>query len=129
MKPLDTQNHQKLYEITKLITREKSAVKLMAAILDEPLSAEEIVEKCGLSAIQCHRILRKLREIGLIKLVKSTQSDGSSEQSTFLYQAEMSPDFIRFEDGRFKMRFPAVLNLPGDEKIDVKVLFKIKPES
>jgi transcription initiation factor IIE alpha subunit len=126
---LDTEDHKSLYEITKLIKNEKVAIKLIAVILDEPLSAEEIVEKCGLSAIQCHRLLRKLREIGLIKLVKSAQSEGSSEQGAFLYQAQIDPDFIRFENGRFKLRFPAILNLPGDEQVNVKALFKIEPES
>jgi transcription initiation factor IIE alpha subunit len=126
---LDTQNHKNLYEITKLIKNEKSAVKIIAVIIDEPLSAEDIVEKCGLSAIQCHRLLRKLREIGLIKLVRSAQSEALPEQGTFLYQAQLSPDLIRFENGRFKMRFPSVLNLPGDERIDVKAFFNIKPES
>jgi transcription initiation factor IIE alpha subunit len=125
---LDNKDHNKLYKITQLLKTEKNAVKLLSVIKDEALTREEIVEASGLSPIQCHRIMRKLRELELIKLVKSTQAEGSSEPGTFLYQAQMNPDFIRYENGRFKLRFPEVLSLPGNEKIEVRTLFESKSE-
>jgi transcription initiation factor IIE alpha subunit len=121
---LGIHNDKNLYEITKLIKNEKKAVIILAATKDEPLSAEQIVEQCGISAIQCHRLLRKLRELGLVKLVKSTSSDGTSESEIFLYQAELTPDLIRYENGRFKIRFPEKLNISRDEQIDVKAFIK-----
>lgn len=123
---MDDKDHNKLYKITQLLKTEKNAVKLLSVIKDEALTREDIVEASGLSPIQCHRIIRKLRELGLIKLVKSAQVEGSSETGTFLYLAQMNPDFIRFENGRFKLRFPAVLSLPGNEEIEVKTLFESK---
>jgi transcription initiation factor IIE alpha subunit len=120
-----TKYHDKtLYRITKLIRSERSAVKILAATKDEALSAEEIVEKSGVSAISCHRILRKLRELGLIRLVRSTVSDETTESNIFLYKAQMDPDLIRFENGRFKLRFPENLKVSEDEVVDVRVLFK-----
>jgi transcription initiation factor IIE alpha subunit len=125
---VNQKDHERMYKITKLLKTEKNAVKLLSVIKDEALTREEIVETSGLSPIQCHRIIRKLRELGLIKLVKSNPSEGSSETGTFLYQAQMDPDFIRYENGRFKLKFPAVLNLPGDEEVEVKTLFVSKSE-
>lgn len=125
---MDYKDHNKLYKITQLLKTEKNAVKLLLVIKDEALTREEIMEASELSAIQCHRIIRKLRELGLIKLVKSTQTEGSSENGIFLYQAQLNPDFIRYENGRFKLRFPEVLSLPGNEKIEVKTLFESKSE-
>jgi transcription initiation factor IIE alpha subunit len=120
-----TKYHDKtLYRITKLIRSERSAVKILAVTRDEALSAEEIVEKSGVSAISCHRILRKLRELGLIRLVRSTVSDETTESNIFLYKAQMDPDLIRFENGRFKLRFPENLKVSEDEVVDVRVLFK-----
>ena len=116
-----------LYRITKLVKNEKNAVKILAVTREEALSAEEIVEKSGISAISCHRILRKLREVGLIKLVKSTVSNEGTESNIFLYQAQMDPDLIRFEDGRFKLRFPETLKISDDEVVDVRKLFKSPP--
>jgi transcription initiation factor IIE alpha subunit len=120
-----TKYHDKtLYRITKLIRSERSAVKILAATKDEALSAEEIVEKSGVSAISCHRVLRKLRELGLIRLVRSTVSDETTESNIFLYKAQMDPDLIRFENGRFKLRFPENLKVSEDEVVDVRALFK-----
>jgi transcription initiation factor IIE alpha subunit len=124
VEPLDNKDHNRLYKITQLLKTEKNAVKLLSVIKDEALTREDIVTKSGLSPIQCHRIMRKLRELGLIKLVKSAQAEGSSEPGTFLYQAQLNPDFIRFENGRFKLRFPEVLSLPGNEEIEVRTLFE-----
>jgi transcription initiation factor IIE alpha subunit len=113
-----------LYRITKLIRNEKNVIKILAVTKDEALSAEEIVEKSGVSAISCHRILRKLREVGLIKLVRSTVSDETTESNIFLYQAQMDPELIRFENGRFKLRFPEKLKVSDDEVVDVRALFR-----
>jgi transcription initiation factor IIE alpha subunit len=121
---LSNYKHKNLYEIIKFIKSEKKALNVLAAVKDEPLSAEQIVEQCSLSAIQCHRLLRKLRELGLIKLVKSTSSEGTIESEVFLYQAQMTPDLIRYENGRFKMMFPEKLNISDDEIIDVKTFLK-----
>ena len=117
-------NHKNLYEITKLIKGEKKAIIVLAAAKNEPLSAEQIIDQCGISAIQCHRLLRKLRELGLIKLVKSTSTDGTMESDVFLYQAELATGLIRYENGRFKIRFPKKLNVSEDEQIDVKTFLR-----
>ena len=118
--------HNNLYEIIQLIKSEENAIILISATKDEPLSAEEIVSQCKISAIQCHRLLRKLRELGLIRLVKSTSHNETDESAIFLYQAQLSPDLIRYENGRFKLRFPEKLDVPGDELIDVKAYLKSK---
>ncbi len=121
--PLSKYPDKTLYKITKLVRNERNAIKIIAVTKDEALSAEEIVEKSGVSAISCHRILRKLRELGLIKLVRSKVSDESTETHIFLYQAQMDPDLIRFENGRFVMRFPQNLKVSEDEVLDVRKLF------
>jgi hypothetical protein len=121
---MGSQKQLALYEISKLFKSEKGALRVLAAALHEPLSAERIVEKSGLSPIQCHRIIRKLREFGLMKLVKSAVSEGISESGSFLYQTQLDDEFITFKNGRFVARFPAILNLPDGRKIHVKTFFE-----
>jgi DNA-binding Lrp family transcriptional regulator len=123
---LSNYNHKKLYELVKLLTKEENAIIILAATREDPLSTEEIIEKCGISPIQCHRLLRKLREIGLIKLVKSATFDGNTESEIFLYQANLKPELFRFENGRFKLRVPEKLEVSGDQVIDVRDYFKSK---
>lgn len=119
-------NHKKLYEVIKLLSKEQNAIIILAATKEDPMSAEQIVDECGISAIQCHRLLRKLREIGLIKLVKSATFDGNTESEVFLYQANLMPERFRFENGRFKLRMPEKLEISDDQVIDVKAYFKFK---
>ncbi|UCE72985.1 MAG: winged helix-turn-helix transcriptional regulator [Methanomassiliicoccales archaeon] len=128
VKDLDPKELHNIIEITKLIHAEKSAVKILALTLNEPLSAQQIGERCGLTPIKCHKILRKLREIGLLKVLSNKIPEESSEAATFIYETQLTQGFVRFENGRFKLRIPIVLHLPNGNKIDVKALLGSYPD-
>lgn len=74
--------------------------------------------------MQCYRTIRKLKEYGLMKVTKKMLVDGGSDSSVFLYKAELDRRFIRFENGRFKVKFPAVFHLSNGKEIDFKTFFE-----
>jgi transcription initiation factor IIE alpha subunit len=121
---LEEEELQYKFLIIKLIHEDGHVARILAAIIQKPLSAEQLSTYCNIPTEQCLRIIRKLKDNGLIRVTKKAASQNDPDKSDFLYKAKLDQKIIRFENGRFKMVFPAVFRLTNGKKIVVKDMVK-----
>jgi hypothetical protein len=110
--------------MTMLIHKDKNVARILAATLRRPLSAQQISRICEIPPMQCYRTIRKLKEHGLMRVTKKMVVGGGGDSSIFLYKADLDRRFIRFENGRFRVKFPAVFRLANGKEIDFKNFFE-----
>ncbi|UCG67932.1 MAG: helix-turn-helix transcriptional regulator [Thermoplasmata archaeon] len=121
---MNRQEVHRLFKMTMLIHKDKNIARILAATLRKPLSAQQISRICEIPPMQCYRTIRKLKEYGLIKVTKKVLANGRSDSSVFLYKADLDKRFIHFENGRFRVKFPAVFSLSNGKEIDFRTFFE-----
>lgn len=110
--------------ITRLIHEDKHTARVLAAIIQKPLSVEQISKSCNIPSEKCLRVIRKLKDNGLLSAVKQAAAESEPDNVVFLYKARLNQKIIRFENGRFKVIFPAVFRLTNGKKIVIREITK-----
>ncbi len=99
----------KLFKITRMIHNDENVARILAELIMEPASAQELCKKCDISPVKCLHTLRKLKNNGLISIVKNITSGGDDGGASFKYKSNLDPRFVRFENGRIKVKLPGAL--------------------
>ena len=99
----------KLFKITRMIHNDEYVARILAELILEPASAQELCKKCDITPVKCLHTLRKLKKNGLISIVRNISYGGDDDVSSFKYKSLLDPRFVQFENGRFKVRLPGVL--------------------
>jgi len=107
-----------------LIHEDRNVARILAATMRKPLSARQITKVCDLPPTQCQQTIKKLKEIGLIKVVKKVVVKGRPNSPVFFYKAQLNKKLVRFENGRFHVKVPAVFRLSNGKEIDFKTLME-----
>jgi hypothetical protein len=124
VKSLDSRELQYIFKMTKLIHRDRSAARVLAAVTKKSLSAQQISKVCDIPLPKCYSIIKKLEEHGFITIAKQLASKEDPDKVDYFYKAQLNPNYVRFENGRFKVTFPAVLSLSNGNEIDLKSFLK-----
>ena len=111
-----------------LIHKDKNVAKILAAIIKTPLSAKQIIARCSIPAAHCFSTLRKLKESGLIVVARKFVSKENPKHPVFLYKAQLDPQFVCIEKGKFKIKLPRMLHFSNGKTIDLVTLMKSTSE-
>ena len=123
----DRKELRKIFKMTMLIHKDKNIARILAATMRRPLSPQQISKICDIPPMQCYRTIKKLKQNGLIKVVRKVAVKGKPDKSIFFYKAQLNPEFFYIENGRFKVRFPAVFRLSNGKEVDLKAMFESRP--
>ncbi len=121
---LSSRELQYIFKMTKLIHGDRYAARILAATMKRPLNAHQISRVCDIPPAECHSIIQKLRENGLITAAGEISSNEDPNKVDFFYRAKLNQRYVRFENGRFKVTFPAVLFLSNGNEIDLKAFLE-----
>jgi biotin operon repressor len=121
---LNRKELNQIFKLTMLIHENRNAARILALTMKTPLSAQQITKACGLSPMNCQQTIKKLKAIGLVKVVKKVVVKGRKDAPVFFYKAQLNPKFVCFKNGRFHVKFPAVFRLSNGEQIDFKALLE-----
>lgn len=120
----DRKELHKIFKMTKLIHKDRNIARILAATMRRPLSPKQISKICDIPPMECYRTIKKLKQNGLVKVVRKVAVKGKPETSIFFYKAQLNPEFFYIENGRFKVRLPAVFRLSNGKEVDLKTMFE-----
>lgn len=120
----DRKELQKIFKMTMLIHKDRNIARILAATMRRPLSPKQISKICDITPMECYRTIKKLKQNGLVKIVRKVAIKGKPDKSIFFYKAQLNPEFFYIENGRFKVRFPAVFRLSSGKEVDLKAIFE-----
>ena len=115
---------QRLFRLTMLIHKEKYAARILAALMKKSLSAQQICNICSIPPPQCYRAIKKLKENDLIEVVKKVVHENKPDTPVFFYKAQINESFVCIENGRFRVKLPAIFRLSNGREIELKSFFE-----
>lgn len=107
-----------------LIHKDRCVARILAATMKKALTAQQICERCSIPPVQCYRTIKTLKENGLMEVVRKVIPENTMDAPVFLYRAQLNQNYVHFENGRFKVKFPAVFRLSNGQEIDLKTFFE-----
>lgn len=128
VKKMNPKELNNLLRLTHMIHKDKNAARILAATLKKPKPVKEIAKICKIPPTKCIRTIKKLKDNGLIRVTKKVASDQKPNKPILFYKAKLDPRFFRFENGRFRVRFPGDIRLASGKKVDLKVLVESYPK-
>ena len=99
----------KLFKITRMIHNDENVARILAELFVEPASAQELCKRCDISPVKCLHALRKLKKNGLIAIVRNITPGDDNDGASFKYKSILDPRFVKFENGRIKVKLPGAL--------------------
>jgi hypothetical protein len=99
----------KLFKITRMIHNDENVARILAELFVEPASAQELCMRCDISPVKCLHTLRKLKKNGLIAIVRNITPGSDDDGTSFKYKSILDPRFVKFEDGRIKVKLPGAM--------------------
>ena len=99
----------KLFKITRMIHNDENVARILAELFVEPASAQELCKRCDISPVKCLHTLRKLKKNGLIAIVRNITPGDDNDRASFKYKSILDPRFVKFENGRIKVKLPGAL--------------------
>ena len=109
----------RLFKITRMIHNDESAARILAELFVEPATAQELCEKCDISPVKCLHTLRKLKKNRLISIVRTITPGTDTGESAFRYKSILDPRYVKFEDGRIKVKLPGALKRSDNPERDI----------
>lgn len=113
----------RLFKVTRMIHSDESVARILAELLNEPATAQELCKKCEISPIKCLHTLRKLKKNGLISIVRAIKPGADDGETAFRYRSILDPRFIKLEDGRIKVKLPGTLKHSKGASTDISRVF------
>lgn len=107
-----------------LIHKEKYAARILAVLMKKSLSAQQICNICSIPPPQCYRTIKKLKENDIIEVVKKMVPEDKPDVPVFFYKAQINESYVFIENGRFRVKLPAVFRLSNGREIDIKSFFE-----
>ncbi len=121
---LNRKELDRLLKMMMIIHKDRSVARILAATMRKPLNGQQISKICDIPPVQCFRTIKKLKENGFLKVVKKVRVKGRPDTPVFFYKAQLDQKFFHFENGRFKVKIPAVFRLSNGKEIELKPLFE-----
>jgi len=99
----------RLFKVTRMIHNDETVARILAELIVEPASAQELCKRCDISPVKCLHTLRKLKKNGLIAIVRNIAPGADDDGASFKYKPVLDRRFVKFEDGRIKVQLPGVM--------------------
>lgn len=98
----------RLFKITRMIHNDATVAMILAELIVEPASAQELCKRCNISPVKCLHTLRKLKKHDLIKIVRNITHSDADDGGSFIYKSNLDSRYIKLENGRIKVLLPGV---------------------